>query len=107
SRTRQRIRALRELGWTVDVISTNRPGRTFEDRARLSDRIRYRLRRPRDEGGANEALLAAVRQNCDLVWVENALALNAATLTTVKRLVPRSPLIWYSEDDMMTPRLGS
>lgn len=107
SRTPQRVRAFRDLGCTVEMVSTNRPGRTFEDPPTLSERLRYRLRRPLDEADANGALLAAVAKGCDLVWVENARVLWPETLAAAKRLVPAAPLVWYAEDDMMNPRLGS
>src|SRR5690242_15036128 len=105
SRTPQRVRAFQELGHNVDVISTNRPGRTFEDRPSFIDRVRYRLRRPRDESGANPALVAAAR-GCDLIWIENALAMRPEILAAAKRLAPQAPLVWYCEDEMMNPRLG-
>jgi spore maturation protein CgeB len=107
SRTPQRVRAFRELGCVVTEVPTNRPGRTFEDPPTLMERIRYRLRRPRDEAGANEALVAAARQGCDLVWLENARVVKPATLEAMRRLAPKAPLVWYCEDDMMNPRLGS
>ncbi len=107
SRTPQRVRAFRSLGWGVVLVPTNRPGRTFEDAPTLMERLRYRLRRPYDEAGANTALLAAVEEGCDLVWIENARVLKPETLAAIKRAVPRSSLVWYAEDDMMNPRLGS
>jgi spore maturation protein CgeB len=107
SRTPQRVRALRDLGHDVRFVSTSRPGQTFEDRPAVVDRVLYRLRRPRDAAGTNAALIAAAGRGCDLIWIENALALRAATLAEVKRLVPAAPLVWYCEDDMMNPRLGS
>lgn len=107
SRTPQRVSAFRSMGWTVEPVSTNQPGRTFEDRPTLGERLRYRLRRPRDEAGANSALLSAAGKGCDLVWIENARVLKPATLAAVKRIAPRAPLVWYAEDDMMNPRLGS
>lgn len=107
SRTPQRVRAFRSLGYDVDLISTNRPGRTFEDPPTLMERLRYRLRRPADESAANDALLAAAGRGADLVWIENARALRPQMLEAVKRRLPRAPLVWFSEDDMMNPRLGS
>lgn len=107
SRTPQRVNAFRALGHAVTLVPTNRPGRRFEDPPTLAERIRHRLRRPRDEAGANAALLAAVKQGCGLVWVENARVLKPETLVAVKRAAPQAPLVWYSEDDMMNPRLGS
>lgn len=107
SRTPQRVRAFRSLGYEVDLVPTNRPGRTFEDPPSWAERIRHRLRRPRDEAGSNAGFLAAVTRGCDVAWIENARTLRPETLAAAKRLAPRAPLVWYSEDDMMNPRLGS
>jgi spore maturation protein CgeB len=107
SRTPQRVRAFRSLGCAMDVVATNKPGRTFEDPPSFIERVRHRLRRPADESRANEALLRAVARGCDLIWIENARTLRPETLAEVKRLAPDAPLIWFAEDDMMNPRLGS
>lgn len=107
SRTPQRLRALETLGHAVTFVPTNRPGRTFEDRPTFMERIRHRLRRPADEAGTNAGLHDAVARGCDLIWVENARVLRPNTLAAAKRAVPRAPLVWYCEDDMMNPRLGS
>ena len=87
SRTPQRLRAFRELGHAVAPVLTNRPGRTFEDSPTLAERLRHRLRRPRDEAGANAALVAAAGHGCDLIWVENARILAPQTLATAKRVL--------------------
>lgn len=107
SRTLQRVAAFQALGHAVDLVPTNRQGRTFEDAPTVIERLRYRLRRPPDEAGANMALLSALERSCDLVWIENARIVRPHTLTAAKRLAPQAPFVWYSEDDMMNPRLGS
>lgn len=107
SRTPQRVRAFKQLGCSVAWIPTNKPGRTFEDPPTLAERIRYRLRRPRDEVGTNDALIRAAVAGCDLVWLENARVVRPATLRAIKQHAPHAPLVWYCEDDMMNPRLGS
>lgn len=107
SRTPQRVRAFEQLGCAVIWIPTNRPGRTFEDPPTLEERVRYRLRRPRDEAGTNKALIETARRGCDLVWLENARVVKPETLAAIKRLAPGATLVWYCEDDMMNPRLGS
>lgn len=107
SRTPQRVRALRALGHSVALVPTNRPGQTFEDPPSFVERLRHRLRRPADEAGTNAGLLSAVARGCDLIWIENARILRPETLAAAKRAAPRAPLVWYSEDDMMNPRLGS
>jgi spore maturation protein CgeB len=104
SRTPQRVRALQRLGHDVRMVPINRPNATYEDPPSLADRIRYRLRLPADPAGANAALLAKAKAGCDVVWVEAAPMIRAVTLRAVKRLNPRAPLVWYSEDDSMNPR---
>ncbi|MBC7952357.1 MAG: glycosyltransferase [Rhodospirillaceae bacterium] len=104
SRTPQRVRALERLGHRVRVVPINRPNATYEDPPSLADRIRYRLRLPADPAGANGGLLAEAKAGCDLVWVEAAPMIRAATLRAVKQANPAAPLVWYSEDDTMNPR---
>ncbi|MBI3445510.1 MAG: glycosyltransferase family 1 protein [Magnetospirillum sp.] len=107
SRTPQRVQAMRDMGHTVTAIPTTVEGRTYETRPSLMDRLRYRLRLPADPAGANAALVEAARGGLDLVWLDNAAIIRAATLEEVRRLCPRVKLAWYCEDDMMNPRLGS
>lgn len=105
SRTPQRIRALAELGHRVRVVSINRDGATYEDPPSVVGRLRYRLRLPADPAGANARLLAeAVSGACDLVWIEAAPMIRAATLRRLGALRPQAPIVWYCEDDMMNPR---
>lgn len=94
------------MGLDFTVIDTAPPGRTYEDRPSLAARIRYRLRRPADETGANKALLAAAG-SADVLWIENASTIKPSTLKAARNLPNRPRLIWYSEDDMMRPRNGS
>ncbi|MBI1318942.1 MAG: glycosyltransferase [Candidatus Hydrogenedens sp.] len=105
SRTVQRIRAFRELGHQVRVISTTLPDASYETRPDLLTRIRYRLRLPGDPAGANPALLQALEQQpADLVWFENVRMIHAATLRRIRRQTARPRLVWYGEDDMMNRR---
>jgi spore maturation protein CgeB len=103
SRTPQRARAFAALGHRLTMVPINRPGATYEDRPSLMDRLRYRLRRPADPAGANDALLEACKRGCDVVWVEAAPMIGAATLRRLKDSCPAARLVWYSEDDMMNP----
>lgn len=107
SRTPQRIKAMIGLGHDVVVIPTTAPGRDYETRPSVMERLRYRLRLPADPAGANAALLEAAGQGLDLVWLDNAAQIRAATLEAVRRLSPGLKLVWFCEDDMMNPRLGS
>ncbi|MEK9643960.1 MAG: glycosyltransferase [Alphaproteobacteria bacterium] len=103
SRTRQRLRALIELGHDVSLIDTAPPGRSYESRPSLEARIRHRLRRPADETNANRAVLEAAG-TADLIWVENASMIRPSILRRIRDGERRPRLVWYSEDDMMRPR---
>ena len=107
SRTVQRIRAARELGHRVSVISTVPDGRRYEDQPSLATRIRYRLRLPDDPVRANERLLDAARRGCDLIWMENAPMIRRKTLERLKSIPSPPRIAWYAEDDMMSRRHGS
>lgn len=104
SRTPQRVRAMRALGHTVTGIPTTPPGWTYESRPSLARRVRERLRIPGDPANANGALLDAVRNGVDVVWIEAAKMIRAPTLRLAKRINPRLMIVWYAEDDMMNPR---
>jgi len=89
------------------VVAVNRKGSTYEDPPSLSDRIRYRLRRPADPAAANRRLVEAARNGCDLIWIENATMIRPETLQSVKRLTPPPSIAGYAEDDMMSRKHGS
>jgi hypothetical protein len=102
SRTPQRVKAMRELGHDVVHVATTPPGWSYESRAGMVERLRYRLRLPADSAGANAALLEAVGDGCDVLVLDNARAIRAVTLEAARRRGARR-LVWYSEDDMMNP----
>ncbi len=102
SRTVQRIRTLREMGIEVTVVPTHPEGATYEDKPSLAERIRYRLRIPADLGGANAAILKQLAASpYDILWLDRAVAIRAATLRAAKRSAPDLRIVWYAEDDMM------
>lgn len=103
SRTPQRLRALRELGHDVTMVSTTPPGWTYETPPDLVQRLLYRLRLPMDKAGANRALLDAAQAGCDLIVIDNARIIRPATLRQIRRQTPNIRLIWYSEDDTINP----
>lgn len=103
SRTPQRLRALRELGHDVVMIPTTPTGWNYETRPSLWYRLAYRLRLPPDLAGANKALAEQARGGVDVVILDNARSIRAATLAAVRRHAPGARLIWYSEDDSMNP----
>ena len=104
SRTVQRIRTLRNLGIDVSVVTTHPEGAAYEDKPSLAERIRYRLRIPSDLGGANDAILKSLAQSRhDVLWLDRAVSIRAATLRAAKRMAPDLRIVWYAEDDMMNP----
>jgi spore maturation protein CgeB len=104
SRTNQRIRALNELGHSVSVVSTHRPGSSYEDRPTLMERLHHRLRLPLDSGNANRAILDRVAaQDYDILWLERAVSIRGSVLIAAKRARPKMRIVWYAEDDMMNP----
>ena len=71
SRTFQRIKALEKVGHQVEVLATNLPNASYEDRPSLITRLRYRLRCPADTAAAGPAILAKVGEVAfDILWLE-------------------------------------
>lgn len=104
SRTVQRIHTLRDMGADVTEVSTHPDGASYEDPPSLAERVRYRLRIPADLGGANAAILARLGEGrYDILWLDRAVSVRAATLRAAKRLVLDLKIVWYAEDDMMNP----
>lgn len=103
SRTRQRIDAMRAPGCEVDTVSTMPEGHDYETPPTLMARIRHRLRIPSDPADANNALLRAVAQGADILWLEAADMIRAGTLRRAKAINPDIAIVCYSEDDMMNP----
>jgi len=104
SRTKQRIKALENLGCRVEVVSTNLPGASYEDKPGLMTRLRYRLRYPADVAGAGSKILNSLSDNkFDILWLERAVEIGANTLRNVKQKNSKIKIVWYAEDDMMNP----
>lgn len=105
SRTVQRVRALDELGCTIKCVPTTPNGHDYETPPSLITRIRHRLRIPGDPAQSNAAVLAAVDNKTDVLWLDAADIIRAKTLINAKRTNPGLSVLWYSEDDMMNRRL--
>lgn len=105
SRTVQRVRALEALECSVKCIPTTPQGHNYETPPSLVTRIRHRLRRPADPAQANAAIVAAVNDATDVLWLDAADVIRAGTLIEAKRTNPGISILWYSEDDMMNRRL--
>ncbi|MHB1421799.1 MAG: CgeB family protein [Gemmataceae bacterium] len=106
---RQRLRALQQLGQTVDAIDIERsPGgnRLLSAWSRITYKL-YRMRLlPRfkaiDFAGANEAILNHVRSvPVDVLWIDTGRTIRAQTLREVKKNRPRCIILGYTGDDLM------
>tara|TARA_B100000315_G_scaffold245976_1_gene272705 strand:+ start:4739 stop:5794 length:1056 start_codon:yes stop_codon:yes gene_type:complete len=105
SRTIQRIKAFEKLGCRVEVVSTNLPGASYEDKPSLMTRLRYRLRYPADVAGAGSQILKSLSASqFDILWLERAVEIGPKILRSVRDQFPKTKIIWYAEDDMMNPR---
>lgn len=101
--TKQRVRALRDLGYEVLTISETpenfAPGINYHPS--LMDRVRHRLKRPADKNEINKKLIELCRhEKIDLLWVEKALTLKPETLREIVKNNIEMKLAWYSGDDM-------
>ena len=105
SRTVQRIAAMRDLGCAVSCVPTVPAGDNYETPPTIAQRIRYRLRLPADPANANQAVLREVERGADILWLDAADMIRAATLRRARQINEKLALVWYCEDDMMNPRL--
>ncbi len=101
-----RIRALRSLGFQVQVIDSAHE--TGISRLKvLENRFRNRLFRAGlpipliDLTRDNERLLAEVaREHWDFIWLEGAMTMGAKTLRQVRKHCPSAMILGFSPDDM-------
>ena len=105
SRTVQRVAAMCDLGCPVSCVPTVPEGADYETPPTLAQRIRYRLRLPADPAKANPAILREVKNGAEILWLDAADMISAATLRRAKEINKDLALVWYCEDDMMNPRL--
>ncbi len=105
SRTLQRAAAMQAMGCPLISIPITKPGQNYETRPSLVTRIRHRLRLPGDPAGANQAILSSLNDKVEILWLDAADMIRADTLRAAKQKHPDLSIVWYSEDDMMNPRL--
>ena len=96
----QRAQALRALGHRVRRIVADPPAR---GPLRLAYRVFAKLGYPPDPHGANRAILQALHDAPQILWIDKGLAIRPATLRRAKQLSPRTAIVAYSPDDMMNP----
>lgn len=104
SRTVQRANTLAEMGHRVTTVPTTPPGWTYETPPGLVRRVAHRVRLPGDPAKANRGILATVAGGLDIIWVEAAKMVRAATLRRAREINPDIKILWYCEDDMLNPR---
>jgi len=96
---------MRDLGCSVTCVPTVPEGANYETPPAIQQRIRYRLRFPADPAKANPEILSEVERGADILWLDAADMISAATLRRAKWINKDLALVWYCEDDMMNPRL--
>ena len=96
---------MRDQGCAVTCVPTVPEGANYETPPTIQQRIRYRLRLPADPAKANGAILREVENGADILWLDAADMISAATLRRAKQINQNLALVWYCEDDMMNPRL--
>ncbi len=100
SRAKQRLLALRDLGYEVKEVST-RPSDDFQSSPSFSDRVFYKLGYPADLVNLNQWLCkCATDFSPDLIWIEKVLTIQPVVYQDLKRSLPHTKIIFYSEDDI-------
>jgi hypothetical protein len=98
--SRQRWQAFEQLGCEVTAVDTARP-RNLPPVRDLWERIRRKLRGPRDWTAANRRILECVaRSPFDVLWIDKGLTITAETLREVKARQPACRILGFSPDDM-------
>lgn len=105
SRTVQRASAMQSLGISLKCIPTVLSGSNYETSPSFNKRIRYYLRIPSDPAKANLRVIEEVNKGVDILWLDAADMITFSTLQRAKELNDKLVIIWYSEDDMMNPRM--
>lgn len=102
SRSFQRFRTFRDMGYFISGISTVQiPYRPGIEKNRFMERIMWKLGFPPDTTMANKKIKKAVRgEKLDVVWIEKGVAIRSKTLYYIKKNAPTTKLVSCSEDDM-------
>lgn len=101
SRSYQRFRALGELGHEMIGCSLAPTEQGLDYRPSVWQRMRWKLGIPTDIYRVNARFISDLEANVpDLVWIEKGNVIWPRTLARIKKLLPRSIVVSYSEDDM-------
>jgi hypothetical protein len=103
----QRQHAFEDLGYQVTAIDAPYPwapgvtAATLGPVRALWERVRCRLRGPRDWSDANRQIIEWMhRVEFDVLWIDKGLTITAATLRAVKSRQPGCRVLGFSPDDM-------
>jgi spore maturation protein CgeB len=100
SRAKQRLLALRDLGYEVKEVST-RPTEDSSSSPSFLDRVFYKLGYPADLVNLNQWLCKCATDFLpDLIWIEKVLSIHPAVYEDLRRSLPDTKIIFYSEDDI-------
>ncbi len=102
--SRMRCDSLRQLGFDVAECATDagRPGLFTKYAGKVANRLRF----PLDHVGANQAILASVR-DLGILWLDKANSIRPETLRCARRINPTVTIIGYSPDDMIQRHCSS
>lgn len=98
-----RARALQDLGVQTTALSHTAGGGAEGGFASITtfDRILWKLRIQRDKTRINGRLIDAAKDLVPhIVWIEKGNMIRPSTLRELRRVVPDSAIVSYSEDDM-------
>lgn len=100
ARSKQRLLALRELGYEVKEVSTI-PDENYNHNSSIFGRILFKLGYPADLVNLNKRLCEnAINFYPDLIWVEKVLTIQPSVYQKIKRTLPNTKIVFYSEDDI-------
>lgn len=103
TRTFQRYRAFKDLGYRMEKLSSVPIGRIpdIAKKPGTIERIFNKLGYPLDVTRLNKALIRLAQQwQPDIIWDEKALMLRPKTLKRIRNQFPKMKIVFYSEDDM-------
>jgi spore maturation protein CgeB len=100
ARSKQRLLSLRDLGHEVKEMSTI-PNESYSHNPSIFERISFKLGYPVDLVDLNKKLCEhAVDFLPDLIWVEKVLIIQPTIYQKLRRYLPNTKIVFYSEDDI-------
>jgi spore maturation protein CgeB len=100
ARSKQRLLALRDLGYEVKEVSTI-PDENYSRNPNIFERISFKLGYPVDLVDLNNRLCEyAINFSPDLIWVEKVLTIQPDVYQKLRKSLPNTKIVFYSEDDI-------